>query len=72
MSSEITIEKRVVELTVNDRAIEITKGWATIERWHQAPSYLSTGLPSATPDGQIIFISDEGTLAYSSGGEWIS
>ena len=38
----------------------------------QLPSYLSTALPSASPAGQLIYISDEGVMAYSNGSVWIS
>jgi hypothetical protein len=35
-------------------------------------SYPSTALPSASPAGQVIYISDEGVMAYSNGNDWIS
>jgi len=38
----------------------------------QLPSYLSSALPTAVPAGQVIYISDEGIMAYSNGTDWIS
>lgn len=38
----------------------------------QLASYLSTNLPSASPAGQVIYISDLGVMAYSNGSNWIS
>ena len=38
----------------------------------QLQSYVSTALPSASPAGQIIYISDYGVMAYSDGTNWIS
>ncbi len=38
----------------------------------QLPSYLSTALPSASPAGQVIYVSDLGVLAYSNGTSWVS
>ena len=38
----------------------------------QLPSYLSTALPSASPAGQVIYVSDLGTLAYSNGTSWVT
>lgn len=39
---------------------------------HQLPSYLSTALPSASPAGQVIYVSDLGTTAYSNGSSWVT
>lgn len=72
MSAEINIVQRVTEITINERTIELTKGWSGELTSVLLPTYTSGSLPSASPDGQVIFISDEGVLAYSSGGEWIS
>jgi len=38
----------------------------------QLLAYLSTALPSASPAGQIIYLSDLGVIAYSNGTSWIS
>jgi len=35
-------------------------------------SYTSDALPSASPAGQVIYISDEGVMAYCNGTNWIS
>lgn len=74
MSAEVAIVKREIELTVNDRTIEITKGWSGELVTVQVPSYTIATVPDVDPAGQIIFISDmgNGTLAYSNGTNWIS
>jgi hypothetical protein len=38
----------------------------------QLPSYVSTSLPSPAPAGQMIYVSDLGTVAYSNGTLWIT
>ena len=38
----------------------------------QLPIYTTATLPSAVPAGQVIYISDEGVMAYSNGVDWIS
>jgi len=38
----------------------------------QLASHLSTALPSASPAGQIIYVSDLAVMAYSNGSNWVS
>jgi len=38
----------------------------------QLESYTSDNLPDADPAGQLIYISDEGVMAYSNGTDWVS
>lgn len=38
----------------------------------QLASYLSTALPSASPAGQIIYVSDLAVMAYSNGTNWVT
>ena len=51
-------------ITINQLSAILSSG--------QLASHLSTALPSASPAGQIIYISDLAVMAYSNGTNWVS
>jgi hypothetical protein len=51
-------------VTVNQLSAVLSSG--------QLASYLSSALPSASPAGQMIYISDLAVMAYSNGTNWVT